>query len=389
MKNLKNVTAFVAVALLSTGALADELKTVTVIGEAPIVAGDDAATERAVKRDARRKAAEAGAGVLVSSNSLVRNFQLVSDEVMTSSKGVIVDEVWGPIEKSDGIAKVKLDAKVSKDAIEDAVCTVVRANHDPKVAIVFVEKTGDDGQPWKIERGLVENLFTEAFKNSCFTIVEPGVKVTEVSASGDLPQETIDAIVKNARAQYVLLGQGKLIKSQTGKSVLGDTAMNSYSISASVKLVNTASNEIEAAASASQQILGISPESALKMKPKDASGTSTGTKAGVVVDTVMKDVLEKITRRWSSDLTNASKVQVLVENVPSYAAAKAFRELVEKSVGGAKVAQRSVTKGLANFDVEVEGGADELASKIEGKKAGKWTVEVKEVDRGKVVLKLN
>jgi len=37
----------------------------------------------------------------------------------------------------------------------------------------------------------------------------------------------------------------------------------------------------------------------------------------------------------------------------------------------------------------VEGGAEALASAIEGKKAGKSTVEVIEVSRGKVVLKLN
>ena len=108
----------------------------------------------------------------------------------------------------------------------------------------------------------------------------------------------------------------------------------------------------------------------------------------MVVDNVMKELLEKVTGRWSSDLTNAGKVQVIVENVPNYAAAKAFRELVEKSINGAKVAQRAVSKGSANFDIEVDGGADELAQKIEGKKAGKWTVEVKEVDRGKVVLSL-
>jgi hypothetical protein len=370
-------------------ALADEVKTVQVFGEAAIVQGDDQQTEKNVKRDARRKAAESGAGVLVTSNSLVRNFQLVSDEVMTQSKGVIVDEVWGPMQKSDGVAKIKLDAKVSKDALEDAVCTVVKANHDPKIAMVFVEKYGDDGQPWKVERGLVEALFVDAFKNSCFTLVEPGVKVVEITASGDLPQETIDAIVKNSRAQYVVLGQGKLIKSLAQKSVLSETAMNSYSISASVKLVNTSTNEIEAAATSSQQILGISPENALKAPPpKNQSGTSTGTKAGIVVDSVMKEVLDKVTHRWSSDLMNASKVQVVVENVPNYQAAKALRELIEKSFQGAKVAQRNVSKGIANFDVDVEGGADELAAKLEGKKAGKWTVEVKEVDRGKVVLNL-
>jgi hypothetical protein len=74
--------------------------------------------------------------------------------------------------------------------------------------------------------------------------------------------------------------------------------------------------------------------------------------------------------------------------VVNYAAAKAFRELAEKSLQ-AKVQQRSLTGGKASFDIEIDGGADALASGIEGKKAGKFTVEVIEVSRGKVVLKLN
>jgi hypothetical protein len=386
MKNILQSFSFLALALsASTAFAAAEVKSVSVEGEAAIVPGDDQATKRAVERDARRKAAEQGAGVLVTSNSLVRNFQMVSDEVMTSAKGILVDEVWGPMTKGDGVAKMTLQAKVSKDALEDAVCTVVRANHDPKIAIVMVEKYGDEGAAWKVERGIVEAMVTEAFKNSCFTLVEPGVKVTEVSANGDLPQETIEQIVKNARAQYVVLGQGKLVKVQTAGSLLGDTRMNSYSISANLKLMNTASNEIEAVASSSHQIVGISPEAALKVK----GDTATGTKAGMIIDGIMKDLLEKVTKRWSNDIMNAGKVQVVVENVPNYAAAKALRELIEKSFSGAKVAQRNVSKGLANYDVELDGGADELAQKLEGKKAGKWTVEVKEVDRGKVVLKLN
>lgn len=388
MKNLLSNVSLLAIALSASTALAaGEVKQVTVEGEAAIVPGDEQATKRAVERDARRKAAEQGAGVLVTSNSLVRNFQLVSDEVMTSAKGILVDEQWGPMTKGDGVAKMSLTAKVSKDALEGAACTVVRANHDPKVALVMVEKTGDENAPWKVERGYVEALFTDAFKSSCFTLVEPGVKVTEISANGDLPQETIQQIVKNARAQYVVLGQGKLIKMAAQGAVMSGTPMNSYSISANMKLINVATNEIEAVAASSAQIVGISPEAALKLHK--APGSSTGTRAGLVVDEVMGDFLEKITKRWSSDLMNTGKVSVVVENVPNYAAAKALRELMEKSFNGAKVAQRTVSGGNANYDVELDGGADELAAKLEGKKAGKWTVEVKEVDRGKVILKLN
>ena len=57
-------------------------------------------------------------------------------------------------------------------------------------------------------------------------------------------------------------------------------------------------------------------------------------------------------------------------------------------LSSSKIEQREVKNKIATFDVEVEGGSEALAAAIEGKKAGKYTVEVQEVARGKVVLVL-
>ncbi len=380
---IKHSAWIVAAAVLGSvaPAHAQDVKTVSVVAEADF-SGDLAATEKEAKRQARRKAIEEGVGVSVSSNSLVRNFELVSDEITTEAKGIIQDEKWGAL--SDGptgsTKKIALTAKVSRNIadLEKAACTVIKGNHNPKVALVFVEKIGD-AEKWVTERGLVEAMFTDAFINSCFTLVESGVKVTEVSASGDLPQDAINQIVKNADAQYVVLGQAKIMKSQA-KMLLANSDMNSYSVSASLKLINTSNNSIEAVATKQIQVLGISPEVALSIK-----GNST--KKVQLVNGIMDELVEKITTRWSSEMVNASQVQVQVQNA-NYSGAESFKNFVEKSLK-AKAELRKVLAGTANFDIDIEGGAEGLASAIEGKKAGKHTIEVIEVSRGKVVLKLN
>lgn len=376
--------ALVGVALLSAGAAFAEVKTVTVEGEAAIIEGDPAQTEKNAKREARRRAVEQGAGVLVESNTIVRNFELVADEIASTAKGVIMDEQWGPL--TDGATKtskkIKLTAKVSPEAIEGAVCSVIKQNHDPKVSLVFVEKVGDEAK-WSTERGMIEAMFSSAFKDACFTIVEAGVKVSEVTANGDLTQDTINEIVKNSNAQYVVLGTGKVIKGDNSGALIEGTKMNSYAVSANLKLVNASTNEIEAVSFKSANILGISPENALKAVEK------TRNKNQMIVESVMDDLMKKVAQRWTSDLVNAGRVQVIVKNVPSFGAAKSFKDLVIKLVTGGKIEQREVKGGQATFDVDVEGGAESLASTIEGKKAGKFTIEVLEVSRGKVVLKLN
>lgn len=383
MNHLMKHTPWLLAALIGAAPALAEVKTVTVEGEAAIIDGDVARAEKDAKRDARRKAVEAGAGVLVQSNTIVRNFQLVADEIATTAKGVLVDEQWGALQDGDTktTKKIKLTAKVSKEAIEGSICTVIKANHDPKVSLVFVEKVGDEAK-WSVERGIIETMFASAFKDACFTLVEPGVKVSEVSANGDLTQDTIDAIVKNSNAQYVVLGQGKVIKSDKANALIEGTKMNSYAVSANVKMVNTSNNEIEATAFKSANILGISPENALKAVEK------AGNKNQMIVESVMDDLMKKVAERWTSDIVNSGRVQVIVKEVPNFGAAKSFKEMVAKALSGAKIEQREVKNAIATFDVEVEGGAEALAATIEGKKAGKYTVEVLEVARGKVVLKL-
>ncbi len=377
-------TTLLLAASLTAGAANADVRNITVEGETAIIEGDPAQTDKNARREARRKAVEQGAGVLVESNTIVRNFQMVADEIATSAKGIIMDEQWGPLVDGDTktTKKIKLTAKVSPEAIEGAICSVVKQNHDPKVSLVFVEKIGDENK-WSTERGMIEAMFASAFKDACFTIVEAGVKVSEVTATGDLTQETIDLVVKNSNAQYVVLGTGKVIKSDKTNALIEGTKMNSYAVSANLKLVNTSTNEIEAVAYKSANILGISPENALKAVEK------TNNKNQMIVEAVMDDIMKKVAQRWTSDMVNSGRVSVIVKEVPSFAAAKAFKELVTRVNTGGTIEQRDVKGGQATFDVDVEGGAEQLASLIEGKKAGKFTVEVLEVSRGKVILKLN
>lgn len=371
-----------ALGLTLSGAAEAKVKTVTVTAEVAAVKGDKGQTEKRVKREARRKAVEQGAGVLVESNTIVRNYQLVADEIVTKANGVITREEWGPLQIDGDIAKIQLTAAVSPEAIEDAICTVIKANHDPKIALVMVEKTGKDGGDWKIERGLVEALMTERLMDACFTLVEPGYKVTEVSATGDLPQEVLEKLVKNTNAQYVFFAAAKVIESDTsGQAVFKDGSMKSYSMSISGRLINVETNEVEASVAEHAQVLGISPEHALRLK--------AGGRAFAVVDKTLDGLMQKVTKRWSDELVNAGKVSVTVQNVKNFKAAQSFDKVVKATFAQAGVERRSLKGGTGVWDIEVEGGADEFAASIEGKKVDRQTVEVLEVTRGKVIIKLN
>jgi hypothetical protein len=259
----------------------------------------------------------------VQSNTIVRNYELIADEIVTSAKGILSDEKWGELEMLDGTAKITLTATVSKEAIESSICTVVKANHDPRIALVFVEKTGKENSDWKIERGIIESMFTDRLMDACFTMVEPAIKITEVSARGDIPQDAIDQIVANTQAQYVLVGSGKFIESDVKIGNKSPSKMRSFSLSASVKLINVDTKEIEAVGAKNAQVLGISPEHAV-------SNPGQKKRAFGMIDGVLDQIFEKIAKRWSADLVGGSTVQLIVKKVSSFKVARRFEALAEK-----------------------------------------------------------
>jgi hypothetical protein len=366
-----------------------EIKSVSAKGEAAIIKGDKAQALKDAKREARRRAVEEGAGVMVKSNTVVRNFQLVSDEITTSANGVIVDEQWSKPAYGDNTVSIELVAKVSPEAIADAMCTVIKANHDPKVALVFAERVGKHGMPYQkkiAERGPMETMFTQALMDSCFTIVEPGVAVTEISNTGDIPKATIDEIAANSDAQYILIGKADTLYKEATGSFFKGTGMKPFTISGHVKLFSVETLRVEATAAESVNIPGTNSQAVLNVPDdEDRSRKKVETK---VVDPIMDELFSRIAKRWSSDLVNNAQVQVIVKGIKKYRDAKSFVKAVKGAFSGATINQRGVKNGQGTFDLALEGGSDAFAAKMDGSKAGGREIVVLEVTRGKVILEL-
>ena len=108
----------------------------------------------------------------------------------------------------------------------------------------------------------------------------------------------------------------------------------------------------------------------------------------MIVEAVMDDLMKKVAQRWTDEIVNTGRVQLLVKGA-TMGSAKSLKDMMEKALSGAKIEMRDVRNGQATFDVNVDGGAEKLAGVVDGKKAGKYTIEVLEFSRGKVVLKLN
>jgi hypothetical protein len=378
MKSIRSMLWSMAMASVVSGAaMADEVKTVTATGEAPYDGKDLVAAENAAKRAARRAAVEQGVGVMLESNSIVRNYELISDEIATSARGVIVNEQWGPLQDgpTGSTKKISLTAQVSKDGMASAMCTVVKANHDPKVAVVLVEKHGSKG--WSAERGMIEAMFVEHFAENCFHVVEPMIDVAAVSGSGSLPKEAIDKIVDAVDAQYVVLGSAQVSEGKPIGGLSSSTnGMMSFPFEVSLKMINTANGDVVAVFSDAGAAAGGSEGIAF-------GGAGSTFRKGTLPKS-MDAFLGKVAKSWSNDMVNATKVSLTLEGA-NKSLANELKALVNTRAG-VRVQQRNMARGKATFDITIDGGAGALADLLQSKKLGNGKLEVTELSIGKVIV---
>ena len=347
------------------GADVDVIVPVAVEAEV-VISWDEQQTVKDAQRAARRLAIERGAAAAFASNPIMKNNSMMADELVTSIKGLITDEEWGPL--TDGgvkaTKKIALTAKVNQSAVERSVCVVVKAIHDPKVAFAYVERSGPAAK-WSTT-GALRAGFEAAFTDLCFSVVDPGAPITAISATGDLPQATLQAMLKSTDAQYLALSTVVVAPDQRA-------------VSASVKLVNTATQQIEAVATRAAAL------------PDEPSTTTTlaDVLKTKIMPLIMYDIVPKIVQRWDGgEGPGFSPTQVVVTGTYSVAQAKAFQAALQKLLPDLQLTARGSKAGLT-YDARVDGGSERLAAAIDGKDAGKLVIEIIEVTRGKVVVRLN
>ena len=160
-------------------------------GEAAIVGGNVDRAAREAKEAALRSAVEQVAGVLISSQSLAVNSQLVSDQVYSHSAGYVQSYEVLSQSTERNVVKVKVRAKVGTAALDrdlQAVQALVRRLQGRKLVILLQEATIDD-KGVATSSGVTSTVLTDAFKRDGWTMIDPSfaagkVKVASAVAAG-------------------------------------------------------------------------------------------------------------------------------------------------------------------------------------------------------------
>ena len=316
-----------------------------------------AARDRALD-DARRKAVEMVVGVMVDSETLVENFQLVSDRIYTQSAGYICGEQIVQEWQSSGTYYVKLKACVAQGNLEDnllAIGICLKRLGNPRTMIMLAEQNvGEKLHGWweGSDLSIVETKIMEAFNNKGFPLLDPTVASGNIRVSKAIrgepdPNDAVQ-VGKAYDAEYVIIG--KAVATCKPKD-----QYNFYNCYANItaRIVKVDNGTIFGTATGSGKMAHIEEhESGVRALQKAANQVAPA-------------LIKKITERCEKETGGGNEITVEVSNVTSLTKLRNFMSACEQIRGVNGVTRRKYGSGRAVLEILYKGRAGDLAEEIE------------------------
>lgn len=382
----------VAVALYGA-AHAAEPQVVEASGEAAIVDKNRPLARDRALQDALRNAVSQACGTLVAAATEARNFQLVSDRILTRASGYVSSYEVLSEKAEGGTVKVVVRAKVGTDRLASdlaAIGLTLARKGMPRLAVLIAEQRIDQLRPaawWgqqggakgaaagamRLDQRLVENTLVDQWTSAGFTFVDMEALSGKVRAAGilssELSAEQVREIGNLSDADVVIVGTAVSVKQKDVADLVGDKSGEVQQVSCngsvSARAFNADNGEILATAEASKStihldVLTCGREALLKAARELAPALQA-----------------KLLARWNQQLGGTTRVRVRVSGVDSFGALSDLKAVLASSVRGVQsVDQKSFKQGSAELDVQVEGSAESLATELDDKRIKKRRLKV-------------
>ncbi|MDI6809610.1 MAG: flagellar assembly protein T N-terminal domain-containing protein [Candidatus Eisenbacteria bacterium] len=357
---------FVFLVVFPQVASAQEAKTVRASGMAVIFAGDVAQAREKAIDDALKHALEQAVGLLVESETIVENFQLIEDNVYSKTKGYVQSyNIISEGKKDDGTFEVSVEAVVKTGSLQNdlkGIGVLLKRKNMPRVMVIMEEdhsgKTArEPSSENEINRKLVEKEFKVVDKRQVAKIRES--EKMEAALSGDV-------------------GALKSIGSQTGAEILiiGEASSEEASVGGLGGLVSCRGRvEAKALKADTGEIIATDARSASAV---DIVAQEAGKKAVVKASSQLADsLLAKVVNRWSEELSAGTTVRLALHKVKSLAELNQFKGFLRSYIGKiTAINQREFSGTDANLDITIRGDGHDLARELSEKEVEGFTVTV-------------
>lgn len=317
--------------LSSTSLLADQI--VTVKGMSFFEPGRELIAREKALDEAKRAAIEKAVGITMESRTVVENFQVVKDQILSRSTGYLNNIKILEERKTDfGAYEVTIQADVEVSALVedlDRFQKILSWQKNPRISIVIEPALGKDYIPAAKKTA---NLLTEKLKQNGFSVFRYS---------------------KNNEIQMGLL-IGLSLELCTKKSDYKDIQLTINEISLDTNIYRPGDGEILAAASAVKSQPG---ENRLQVLDRGAKSC---------VDAIWNELQKKLTRVWEKELYSERDIYLIVKNVPSHAKAQEIAFVFKSDVSGIIDASLiSFRKSKAEYQLKYRGWPEQLLNEVE------------------------
>ncbi|MEE9119904.1 MAG: flagellar assembly protein T N-terminal domain-containing protein [Syntrophobacteria bacterium] len=337
-------------------------------GVAAIIRGNlDISRDKAIE-DALRNAVEQATGSLIENETLVENYQLLSDKIYSQSRGYVQTyEVLN--EKVDqGLYRVTIQASVASGELKNdlrALNVLMRQVRKPRVMVLF-EETMSEG----VNSGrLAEDAVSKVLLDNGFKLVDANTvrrNLGHDKVRGLLAGDgRVAAVISDKYgAEMLLLGTAQAVTNQV---TIGDIKINSNQAVISAKLVRADTGEVKVSETRQAAKPHVNSLSGIQMAISEAS------------ELLANDMIDKIIQIFREEVYNIANVNLTIFGLQGYGHLQEVIQLISDNVRGIKeIYQRNYTMGTAELEVELTGSTQSLAADLTTREFGNYKFDIKE-----------
>ena len=341
------------------GLCLEEVKRIEVEGLAAIKENDIAAARDKAIEDALRRAVEQTVGTIVESETLVENYQLLSDRIYTRSDGYVAGYKIMEESQQEKLYRVKLLVDVGMDKLKDdlsAIGLLIRRMKKPRIMVMITDEN--------IQAVGIFNRYIASISQS------EGIMIRKLREKGFMVVDAVQVKQNLSRDEAVKAFAGdnnvaSLLGSQAGAEVIivgqaiaapggrvGNSQLISNHATITARAIKTGSSEVIAQADEEGAAVHISPLVGAQQAIKKS--------AEKLADVIIEQILDQ----WSAEATSIRSISLLVVNIQQEHLPKLKAALENKVRGIARVYVRSFNADTANLEVEFKGDGEALAGEL-------------------------
>jgi hypothetical protein len=362
----------------SAGVFGQEVQIITVKGEGWFEGSDGLIGKDRAINDALRKAVEQAVGTMVSSETMVQNFQTLNDQIYLQSQGYVQNYRVLSENQRPNVYEVTIQASVATGPIKEkleALGFLLQQVGRPRIMILIAEQNigrQDYNYWWGYHRSeqtdltIAENTIMDLFREKGFDFVDHAAQSKEIKVApalqvADLSNQGAVSLGKQADAEVVIVG--KALARSVG-SIAG-TSMKSVQANISFRAIQTDNGRVLSS--------GADHAAAVHIDEVTAGAEALKKASAKISDKMMDDIIKNFQKRVGGTIL----VQLTVTGLSGHEDLRKFKNMLQGQVRGVeRIHERSYSGNVARMDVDIKGSAHSLASEMSQKRFKEFAVQV-------------